>query len=125
MDVVPGQDPNAGAKTTEDWFNAAAFTKQPFLTSTGASAFVGRFGNSGVGTVTGPGILQIDAGGFKDVQLTERWRMRFYAQARNLPNHPNFTNPQMNLDNANYGKIRGLNGQKKKKKITAGVRLIF
>ncbi len=124
-DVVAGIDPNAGPKTTEAWFDRAAFTKQPFLTSTGASAFVGRYGNSGVGTVLGPGIMQIDAGAFKDVQVTERWSLRFYAQARNLPNHANFTNPQMNMDNADFGKIRGLNGNAYSRLITAGARIIF
>ena len=69
--------------------------------------------------------MQIDAGGFKEVSISERINMRFYAQARNLPNHPNFTNPQMNLDNANYGKIRGLNGNAYSRLITAGVRLNF
>lgn len=124
-DVVAGIDPNDGPKTTEAWFNKAAYTKQPFLTAGGASAFVGRFGNSGVGTVLGPGIAQVDAGAFKDVPVTERWSLRFYAQARNLPNRANFTNPQMNMDNADYGKIRGLNGNAYSRLITAGARIIF
>jgi hypothetical protein len=51
--------------------------------------------------------------------------LRFYAQARNLPNHPNFTNPQMNMDNADFGKIRGLNGNAYSRLITAGARIIF
>lgn len=125
MDVVSGQNPNAGEKTTESYFNAGAFTKQPFQTSTGASAFVGRFGNSGVGTVLGPGIFQLDTGVFKDIRVNERWSLRIQGQARNLPNHPNFTNPQMNLDNANYNKIRGLNGNAYSRLITAGIRISF
>jgi hypothetical protein len=124
-DIVPGVDPNSGAKTTEAWFNTAAFTKAPFLSPTGTAIFAGRFGNAGVGTVTGPPIAQVDVGMFKDVRVTERWTLRVQAQSRNLPNHPNFTNPNMNMDSADFGKIRGLNGNAYSRVITAGLRLLF
>ncbi|WP_321475530.1 carboxypeptidase-like regulatory domain-containing protein [uncultured Paludibaculum sp.] len=124
-DVVAGQDPDTGLKTTEAWFNTGAFTKAPFLSADGKSVFAGRFGNAGVGSVTGPGIMQIDAGVFKDIRLTERWSMRVQGQARNLPNHPNFTNPNMNMDSADFGKIRGLNGNAYSRLITGGVRILF
>ncbi len=125
VDLVPGQDPNAGAKRTDAWFNSKAITNSSFFDAAGRPIFAGRFGNIGKGIIEGPGMATFDAGLFKDFAVTERWRLRLQTQVRNLPNHPNFANPEMNLTSSNYNKIRSLLGNASTRVIVAGVRIVF
>src|SRR5262249_28397779 len=104
-DAVPGQDPNSGAKTTEQWFNTGAFTTQAFFRGS-TPIFAGRFGNAGKGIIDGPGMTSIDVGAFKDFSIREGLKFRLQTQVRNFPNHPNFAPPETNLSSGNYGKIR-------------------
>jgi len=57
----------------------------------------GRFGNAGVGTLVGPGTVNLSLGLAKDFQLTERFKLKFESSFTNLPNHPNFDDPRQNL----------------------------
>jgi outer membrane receptor protein involved in Fe transport len=52
----------------------------------------------------GPGFTQIDVGVSKTSQITERFSVQLGAQAFNLMNHPNFSNPSGFLDDPNFGK---------------------
>jgi hypothetical protein len=125
VDFVSGQDPNGGTKDTETWINTAAVTNRNFFDGSGRAIFAGRFGNAGKGIIEGPGLVTLDAGLFKDFVLTERWRFRLQSQVRNLPNHPNFGNPDMNLTSGNYNKIRSLLGNASTRVIVVGARIIF
>jgi hypothetical protein len=125
VDLVSGQNPNAGAKGTEGWINAAAVTNRSFFDGTGRAIFVGRFGNAGKGIIDGPGLLTFDAGLFKEFTLTERWRVRLQSQVRNVPNHPNFANPDMNLSSGNFNRIRALLGNAPTRVIVVGARILF
>ena len=125
LDLVAGQDPNAGSRTPDSWMNAGAFTNRTFFDAGGRPIFVGRFGTAGKGIVDGPGMVALDAGLFKDFSLTERWRVRLQSQVRNLPNHPNFANPDMNINSGNYNRIRALLGNASTRVIVVGARVIF
>jgi hypothetical protein len=125
LDAVSGQDPNEGLKTTESWMNAAAFTSSNFFDANGKPIFIGRFGTSGKGIVDGPGLISLDAGLFKDFAVTERWRLRLQSQVRNLPNHPNFANPDLNITSGTYNRIRALAGNASTRVIVVGARIIF
>jgi hypothetical protein len=57
----------------------------------------GRIGNAGVGILTGPGTLAIATGLAKTFNLHEGIRMRFEATFTNLPNHPNFAAPAVDV----------------------------
>jgi hypothetical protein len=105
--------------------NTAAFTNKNFFDASGKAIFIGRFGNSGKGIVDGPGLITLDAGVFKDFAVTERWRVRLQSQVRNLPNHPNFANPDLNITSSNYNKIRALVGNASTRVIVVGARIIF
>ena len=105
--------------------NAAAFTNRNFLDANGRAIFIGRFGTAGKGIVDGPGLVAFDAGLFKDFAVTERWRLRLQSQVRNLPNHPNFANPDLNIVSGNYNRIRSLNANSSARVIVVGARLIF
>ena len=62
------------------WFNTAAFKTAPN----------DRLGNSGVGIVVGPGLALWDMSLRKEFRMTERWRLKFQADAFNSLNHVNF-----------------------------------
>jgi hypothetical protein len=67
------------------WINPAAFTAPPDN--------IGRFGNSLVGAVTGPGTEAVSLSLFKSLVFTERFRMQLGASAANAFNHPNYAVP--------------------------------
>jgi hypothetical protein len=44
---------------------------------------------------------------FKDIPVTERFRLQFRSEFFNLLNHANFGGPDVNMDSAGFGSIRG------------------
>jgi hypothetical protein len=83
--------------TPNAWFDITAFNGVP-----GA----GRIGNSGVGILEGPGTTAIAAGLAKNFAVTERARLRLEATFTNVPNHPNFAAPAVDVSApATFGKI--------------------
>jgi hypothetical protein len=80
-----GINPNngVGIHTQKDWFNTAAFVNQtPY-----------SYGNAGRDTVTGPGIVEMDASLIKYFPITERQRLEFRAECFNIANHPIWGQP--------------------------------
>jgi hypothetical protein len=73
----------------DQFFDINAFAPTP--------AGAGRIGNAGVGILTGPGTTAIAAGLAKTFSLHEGVRMRFEATFTNLPNHPNFAAPAVDV----------------------------
>ena len=57
----------------------------------------GRFGNAGVGSMVGPGTINLSLGLAKDFRITERVKFKFETSFTNVPNHPNFADPRNNL----------------------------
>ncbi|MFN9893440.1 MAG: TonB-dependent receptor domain-containing protein [Acidobacteriota bacterium] len=80
--VVPGRDPNP----------------------------IGRFGNSGVGILTGPGTFGWNMGMAKTFNLVERLTMRLEGSFTNVPNATNLGDPELNIANNNFGRITGVRG---------------
>jgi hypothetical protein len=68
---------------------------------------VGTFGNAGRGMFRGPGQWNLDFSLFKDIPITERFKLQFRTEFFNLFNHTNFGDPTSSLDSASYGTIRG------------------
>ncbi len=84
--------------TLNRWYDITAFTPPP--------AGSGRFGNSGVGILEGPGLVTVAAGLFKNFPLTEKVRMRLEATFTNIANHPNFAPPPVNVSQpVSFGQI--------------------
>jgi len=109
-DAVSGQDPNSGPKTTDQWFNTAAFSNRAFFNGAGQPIFAGRFGNADKGSITGPGLYTIDMGLFKDFRIHGDTTLRIQVQAQNVTNHPNLGIPETDLSSPNYGRITSLAG---------------
>ncbi len=87
-DTVPGVSPYAGQSLTQ-WVNPSAFTSAPDN--------IGRFGDSAVGGVTGPGTQAVSLSLFKTTYITERIDLKIGVSAANLFNHPNYA-PPSNLE---------------------------
>ena len=92
--IAFGTAPNP---SPERWFDVAAFPVVP----TGAF----RFGNSGRNILNGPGFVQINTGLLKIFSVREGSYFQLRVEAFNLPNHPNFEMPNVNVNAINGGTI--------------------
>jgi len=97
-------NPNDIQHTRDKWWNPNVFAcpggvpGQDLVNNTlSCSNVIGRFGNAGVGSLVGPGTVNLSLGLAKDFQLTERFKLKFESSFTNLPNHPNFDDPRNNL----------------------------
>lgn len=75
--------------TPDRYFDINAFTAPP--------ANAGRIGNAGVGILVGPGTVAISGGLSKTFAVTEKVKLRFETTFTNLPNHPNFAPPAVDV----------------------------
>jgi hypothetical protein len=83
--------------TTNQYFDIGAFAAPP--------ANAGRIGNAGVGTLVGPGTVAISAGLSKTFAVSEKAKLRLETTFTNLPNHPNFAPPAIDVSTpATFGK---------------------
>jgi Carboxypeptidase regulatory-like domain len=100
---IAGCNANSGPRTLEKWFDTSCFVEAP----------QGTFGNSGRGSVWGPGVRNWDFALFKNGLITEKLRYQFRAEFFNVLNHPSFgTSTQGNpgnvgatLGSGDFGKI--------------------
>ena len=59
----------------------------------GCTPLTGLGALGGLTQVEGPGFNRVDFSIFKDLTLTERFRLQFRAEFFNIANHPNFNAP--------------------------------
>ncbi|MBL8215463.1 MAG: TonB-dependent receptor [Bryobacterales bacterium] len=71
---------------------------------------IGRFGNSGVGIVVGPGTFAWNMGMMKQIPITEKLSFKIEGSFTNLPNWNNLGDPVMNVNDNAFGVIRGARG---------------
>ncbi|MFN0106134.1 MAG: carboxypeptidase regulatory-like domain-containing protein [Bryobacteraceae bacterium] len=97
-DLVSGQNPNdapSSGRTVDQWFNTAAVTRPA----------AGTPGNLGLQSNNLPGQAYMDFSLFKAINLTERFKMQFRAEAFNLTNTPQFGAPNRTQGDPNFGRI--------------------
>ena len=127
-DQLAGVSVNPANKNRFLWTNAAAFacpgdptwtTGNPCTTGSGftpqsdgtfvangpAPLPIGRFGNSQVGTVEGPGLVNLSAGLSKTFSITERFKVKAEGTFTNVLNHTNLSDPNMDLSSGSFGLI--------------------
>lgn len=69
-----------------------------------------RFGSAGRNVLRGPSYFNMDMGLFRTFTFTETFKLQFRAEALNVLNHANFSNPQANINDANFGFITSTTG---------------
>jgi hypothetical protein len=104
-DIVTGVPLIPANQGINNWLNAAAFATPPNN--------IGRFPDSPVGVVQGPGTQSVSMSLLKTVQIKERYRFQLGAQTANLFNHPNYAaptsaNPYTTLNTSTFGTISAL-----------------
>jgi carboxypeptidase family protein/TonB-dependent receptor-like protein len=67
----------------------------------------GVMGAAGQGIITGPGTFRFDVNLIKHIAITERIRFQIGATAQNLTNTEQFGNPNLNINDLNFGRITG------------------
>ncbi len=112
---------NTSAQSRRQFFNTAAFAcpggggfdvLQAGGCTTGiGSAPIGRFGNEGVGSVVGPGTVNLSSGVNKRIALTERFSLRAEGTFTNVLNHTNLNDPvSLDVTNPAFGTITQARG---------------
>ena len=81
--------------TIDRWFDVSAFQVPAQFT----------YGNSGINILRGPGLVNWDAGFFKNFRLQERMRLQFRAEFFNTTNTAHFANPTVNIQSPTAGRI--------------------
>lgn len=96
------------------WFDTSVFTAPPANT----------FGNVGRNAASGPNFYNLDASLFRNLQITERFKLEIRVEAFALPNSPRWqlNNPNTNVNDANFGLVRGAGGNRA---LQLGLRLMF
>ena len=101
-DVVPGVSRYNGS--VNNYYNAAAFTDPPVVTSIGQTDLAPLGGPNT--QVSGPGYQDFDFSVFKEFAVTESSHLQFRAEFFNLTNTPSFNLPSnTNYKDPNFGQI--------------------
>lgn len=99
-DIASGTSVVPTSQSIKQWINPAAFAIP--------ANNIGRFGNSAVGSVAGPGTQAVSLSLLKTIKLTERVKLRFGAAASNALNHPNYGTPGTTLGTSSFGIISSM-----------------
>jgi hypothetical protein len=89
-----------GINTGNPWFSTASFAQPAGL----------RFGTSGRNIYSGPGLFGLNAALSRRIDLTERFHLEIRAEAFNLSNTPQFSNPNTSLTSSSFGYVTGTIG---------------
>ncbi len=71
---------------------------------------IGRFGNSGIGVVVGPGTVNLSTALGKSFLITERFRFKIEGSFTNIFNHVNLADPVNDITNPSFGQITAARG---------------
>jgi hypothetical protein len=93
-DIVPGQSIALDNPTPDLFFNKAAFVRHPR-----------GFGNAGRNIILGPKFQNLDFSLTKNTPIKEGVNVQFRAEAFNVLNHPNFSQPNQTVTSADFGRI--------------------
>jgi Carboxypeptidase regulatory-like domain len=88
--------------------NRAAFSNAlvDTLSVTNAAGNTIRFGKLGRNTFNGPSIWNTDISVFKNTKITESTKLQLGFEFFNVFNHPNFTVPNNDINNGDFGQIK-------------------
>jgi hypothetical protein len=107
-------DPNLPSPTRDRWFDTSAFVCPGQAARTPCRIGInprtdlppiGRFGDAGVGIVTGPGTVNLSLGLTKAFSLPKGARLEAGISFTNVLNQVNLADPNMNAGSADFGRI--------------------
>jgi hypothetical protein len=110
-----GIDPSLSNPTADLFWNRSAFFC-PGRAAGASNQFscsvtpIARFGNAGVGTLVGPSTVNLSMGLGKAFRLAEKKTLKFEASFKNLPNHPNLSDPGTNITSISFGRVTSARG---------------
>ncbi len=116
-DNVPHVSYKPANRTRLAWLNPGAYTCPGYpnwqpgtacTTGSGSGPFpnpIGRFGNTQVGSVVGPGTINLSTGISKTFSITERLKLRAEGTFTNVLNHTNLSDPNMDISSGSFGLI--------------------
>ncbi|MBX9604266.1 MAG: TonB-dependent receptor [Bryobacteraceae bacterium] len=99
------------------YFNTGAFV------SPAANSF--RFGNAGRNTIRGPSLSGLDFSVFKVFRFAERFQLQTRGEFFNLPNHPNWGQPNAQVGSPAIGTINALATGTTMRQVQLGLKLLF
>ncbi len=88
-------DPNNGPRTTDEWFDTAAFSQPP----------AGQKGTSLRNQVEGPPLRTVDLSLFKTFRVASRYGLELRFECFNVTNTPQYAFPNQFVGDVNFGKI--------------------
>jgi hypothetical protein len=113
-----------GTGPRQSWFDPLAFRS---ITDV-------RYGNSGLNTLRGPGVVNLDLGLFREFRVRDL-QIQFRAEAFNATNTPHFNNPGANVSNLRLnpdGTVNSLGGfteitsaRPDERQVRLGIRVAF
>jgi hypothetical protein len=117
-------NPKPQGQGRANWINKAAFAcpGQPAWTfggdvpcntgsgQDGAPNPIGRFGNSQIGDIEGPGMVNLSSGLSKTFTIVEGVKLRAEGTFTNVLNHTNLADPTTNLTSSQFGVITSARG---------------
>ncbi len=127
-DRIEGSSIKPSNQSRFNWVNPTAFgcpgnpawvpgaSNNPCTTGSGSGPVpnpIGRFGNARVGSIVGPGTINLSSGLSKAFAITERMNLRIESTFTNVLNHTNLGDPQLDISNSNssvFGRINGVIG---------------
>lgn len=71
---------------------------------------IGRFGNEQIGTIEGPGQINLSSGVSKSFRIREGVNLRLEGTFTNVINHTNLGNPNTNISSGQFGVITSTDG---------------
>ncbi|MGO8792870.1 MAG: carboxypeptidase regulatory-like domain-containing protein [Terriglobia bacterium] len=102
-------NPLALACPSNSGYSAASYAGNPCGVGVTSNP-IGRFGNESVGDIVGPGTVNWSVGLNKQIPITERVKLRAEVTFTNVLNHTNLNDPELDITNANFGKITSARG---------------
>jgi hypothetical protein len=99
-DINSGVSVVPTTQTITQWINPAAFAIP--------ANNIGRFGDSSVGSINGPGTDAVSLSLLRTFKLGERVKFRIGAAASNVFNHPNYGTPGLTLGTSSFGVISSM-----------------
>jgi len=109
-------NPVLAENSSLEWFNIAAFTRNPVITGSPVD------GNSGRNLLSQPGFRTVDLAVFREFRFREKYGMEFRAETTNTFNMVNLNAPNGTVGSSTFGQISSAGSMRQ---LQLGLRLTY